>query len=369
MVAVTQRGHTRKVLKIQGVASTIVARISVSGSLPAPRTRRTVLDVTAWSMAIPRRVMSRRRANGRARRDAAHLRSAGSITRFAGACCVGALIACGGAEPAPADEPASLQAVLSIERVEDVSHVETSSASAMAQFVVLPADADPHQTLDAAGLRPQLPERRGCADAAVDGALLASDGQAFPEQLELLEAGDVSIRADGTLTRLALNLFPPSGSASGVIYTTPDQSAPLPPGASYAIVATGSEAIPPLSIQQDAPSALRDVTVGGVPLERAVALVAGQPVDVTWSVGDAADRVFVELAGVDYSVFCSFADEDGSGSVPGALIAKLGTEPVRLAIHRVRENVRAQEPPRADALVLETRVRFDFELTTTLRID
>ena len=52
-----------------------------------------------------------------------------------------------------------------------------------------------------------------------------------------------------------------------------------------------------------------------------------------------------------------------------ALIAKLGNDGARLAIHRVRENVRAQEALRADALVLETRVRFDFELTTTLRID
>ena len=71
----------------------------------------------------------------------------------------------------------------------------------------------------------------------------------------------------------------------------------------------------------------------------------------------------------DASVLCSFSDDDGSGSVPGALIAKLGNDGARLAIHRVRENVRAQEALRADALVLETRVRFDFELTTTLRID
>jgi hypothetical protein len=31
--------------------------------------------------------------------------------------------------------------------------------------------------------------------------------------------------------------------------------------------------------------------------------------------------------------------------------------------------VGAQEPPRADALILETLVRFDFELTSTLRVD
>lgn len=284
---------------------------------------------------------------------------------------VSTLAACGGAEPAPADEPASLQAVLSIERLEDASRAETSSASAMAQFVVLPADADAHETLDAAGLRTQLPERRGCSQT-VAGATLregAGNARSFPEQLELLEAGDVSIQADEQVTRLALNLFPPSGSASGVIYTTPDQSAALPPGVRYAIRATGSDAIPPLSIQQEAPSALRDVTVGGVPLERSTSLRAGQPLDITWTEGDGSDRVFVELAGSEANVLCSFADDDGSGSVPGALTAKLGADLVRLSLHRVREAVGAQEPPRVDALILETMVRFDFELTSTLRVD
>jgi hypothetical protein len=55
--------------------------------------------------------------------------------------------------------------------------------------------------------------------------------------------------------------------------------------------------------------------------------------------------------------------------VPGTLTAKLGREAVRVALHRVREAVGAQEPPRADALILETMVRFDFELTSTLRVD
>jgi hypothetical protein len=290
---------------------------------------------------------------------------------------VAALAACGGAEPAPADEAASLQAVLSIERMEDASRAEASSASAMAQFVVLPADADAHETLDAAGLRTQLPERSGCSEAAAGATLRGRADQlgsvqrarVYPEQLELLEAGEVSIQAGEMVTRLALNLFPPSGSASGVIYTTPDRSAALPPGLSYAIHATGSDAIPPLNIQQEAPSALRDVTVDGVPLERAVSLTAGHALDFTWTEGESSDRVFVELAGADANVLCSFSDDDGSGSVPAALTTKLGSEPVRIALHRVRETVGAQEPPRVDALILETMVRFDFELTSTLRVE
>jgi hypothetical protein len=278
------------------------------------------------------------------------------------------LIGCGGAEPAPADEPASLQAVLAIERMENASGADSASASAMAQFVVLPADADAHQTLDAAGLRTQLPERRGCTESApvVAGRERSS---VFAEQLELLEAGEVSIEAGEMVTRLALNLFPPSGSASGVVYTTPDRSAALPPGLSYAIVATGSDAIPPLAIRQEAPSSLRDVTIGGVPFERATALAAGQPLDFTWAEGEASDRVFVELDGSEGSVLCSFADDDGSGTVPAGLTAKLGNDAVRVGFHRVRETVGALEPLRPDALIVETMVRFDFELTSTLRLE
>lgn len=289
--------------------------------------------------------------------------------------------ACGGADEAPAGEAASLQAVLSIERIEDAARAETPRASAMAQFLVLPSDADAHETLDAAGLRVRLPEQKGCLEAVIgdapesssvsDNAAVTYPDDGFPEQLELLEAGDVSINVDGVITRLALNLFPPSGNASGVIYTTPDQSAaPLPPATAYAISATGSDAIPPLTIQHEAPNALRDVTIGGTPLEHASAFSGGQPLDFTWTEGEPSDRVYVELADADTSLWCAFADADGSGTIPGALTGKLDPSSVaRVSVHRVREVTRAQAQQRADAMVLETMVRFDFELTSVLSVD
>lgn len=293
------------------------------------------------------------------------------------------LSACGGAAEAPVGEAASLQAVLSIERIEGPARAEMPRASAMAQFLVLPSDADAHDTLDAAGLRVRLPEQKGCLEAVIGdardniaGAPGSYPDDGFPEQLELLEAGDVSINVDGVVTRLALNLFPPSGNASGVIYTTPDQSAaPLPPATQYAISATGSDAIPPLTIQHEAPTALRDVTVGGTPLDHATSLIGGQPLDFTWTEGEASDRVYVELADADTSLWCAFADADGSGTIPGALTAKLDPESVaRVSVHRVREITRAQAPQRVAAMieepmVLETMVRFDFELTSVLSID
>jgi hypothetical protein len=248
--------------------------------------------------------------------------------------------------------------------------------------VILPSEADVHDTLGAAGLRSQLPERAGCAEV-LGTDRPGSDGAAVRYELlrplELLEAGDVSVQADDMVTRLTLNLFPPSGSASGVIYTTPDQSAvPLPPDASYSIRATGSGVIPPLTIEGQAPHALADVTVGGLPLARAQQLSAGQPLDFTWTEGATGDRVYLELADAERSLACVFADEEGSGTLPGSLTARFGSGSlVRLSVHRVREAVQLGESVRLDrrgmagleTLSLETTVRFDFELTSALRVD
>jgi hypothetical protein len=315
-------------------------------------------------------------------------RPAASQPALVPALLLGALLfsACGGADATRADGVPSLEAVLSIERLEDAGHADAPSASAMAQFVILPADADVHDTLGAAGLRSQLPERLGCVDLAAAEASskeAASNARrsstplrySLREPLELLEAGEVSIRAGDMLTRLALNAFPPSGSASGVIYTTPDQSAePLPADENYAIRATGSRTIPPLNIAGRAPVSLGDITLGGMPLEHAQQMTAGQPLDITWAEGAAGDRVYVELADAEHSLACAFPDEDGSGSVPGTLTAQLRSS-TRLSLHRVREAVQSEAAPeegRAENLTdvssLETTVRFDFETTAVLRV-
>src|SRR3954462_10541780 len=84
------------------------------------------------------------------------------------------LSACGAADATRADGSASLEAVLSIERLEEAGHSDTPSPSAMAPFVILPPDAAVHDTLGAAGLRAQLPERAGCVDlVAADAAATA----------------------------------------------------------------------------------------------------------------------------------------------------------------------------------------------------
>jgi hypothetical protein len=326
------------------------------------------------------------------------------------------LSACGAAGEAPTDANASLEAVLSIERVQEAGHEGSESASALAEFVILPTELDVHDTLGAAGLRSQLPEHTGCAEVVL-GDIVARGGTGggggdatasvtgtrrfnLREPLELLEAGEVSIQAEDAVTRLALNLFPPSGSASGVIYTTPDQAAaPLPPDTLYSIRASGSGVIPPLTIEGHAPAGLADITVGGVPIEGAQTLIAGQPLDFTWAEGSGGDRVYIELADSERSLLCVFADEDGSGSLPGALTARFAPDSaIHLSVHRVREAMRpdssklldaalersasrsvypiADRGDRgldrgagADSLSLETTVRFDFEVTSALRVE
>jgi hypothetical protein len=262
---------------------------------------------------------------------------------------------------------------LSIERVEDAARGDEPSGNALAQFVLLPSDADGDETLRAAGLRARLPEQTGCnATSAAEGASEQPprDSSSF-EVLELLEAGDVSLRANGTVTHLALNLFPGSGSASGVLYTTPDQSAsPLPPNALYTVDVTGSDAIPSLSIEGHSPASLSGVTLSGVPIDEAVAVTSGEPLDMTWTEGASGDRVYVEVADTGTSLLCAFSDRDGSGTIPGhltALLAPGGSS--HLSMRRIRESTGAQEAPNSPGRILETSMRFDFELTAALRIE
>jgi hypothetical protein len=117
-----------------------------------------------------------------------------------------------------------------------------------------------------------------------------------------------------------------------------------------------------------------------LPLERAQQLTAGQPLDFTWAEGAAGDRVYLELADAERSLACVFADEEGSGTLPGSLTARFSSgSVVRLSVHRVREAVQPDEAVRLgtrgmerqgfETLSLETTVRFDFEITSALRVD
>jgi hypothetical protein len=293
-----------------------------------------------------------------------------------------ALTACGAADTEPVDEGARVQALLSVKRIEDASHAEEPRAHALVQFARLPLEADARTALALAGLQTALPEVDHCFHPA-SGEPARSDGDSF-EHIELLEAGDVNIRAERAVSRLALNLFPLSGAASGVLYTTRDQAAsPLPVRALYSLEATGSETIPALRVAGSAPDSLASFTVGGTPLadlmrtellrtEDDAGAIAGrgvvkrgEPLDLTWAEGEAGDQVFVQIFDEQDGFLCGFKDDEGSGTIPATLTSVLQPGSLaRISVHRVRELAIVQDDPRVDALL-----RFDFELTSALHVE
>jgi hypothetical protein len=289
-----------------------------------------------------------------------------------------ALTACGAADTEPVDENDRLQALVSVKRIEDIGHVEEPRAHALVQFARLPADADARSALTLAGLQTVLPDADHCFHPPSGEPARGDDSL---DHLELLGAGDVSIRAADSVSRLALNLFPLSGAASGVLYTTRDQSArPLPVRARYAIEATGSDSIPALNVSGDAPDAVAGFAVGGNPLEELRDLATsesvssgsargvvrrGEPLDLTWAEGTPGDQVFVQIADEQDGFLCGFRDDEGSGTIPAALTSVLAPGSIaRISVHRVREQAVVQIEPRLDTLL-----RFDFELTSALRVE
>jgi hypothetical protein len=308
----------------------------------------------------------------RARGRAGSVPSAPALL-FVGA--AGALTACGAADTEPVDGSARLQALLSVKRIEDAGNAEEARAHALVQFARLPLEADARAALALAGLQTVLPDADHCFHPP-SGEPSRGDFESL-DHLELLAAGDVNIRAASSVSRLALNLFPLSGAASGVLYTTRDQSAqPLPVGARYALEASGSDSIPAFSVGGSAPDALASFTVGGTPLGELgdtasgdgagrAGVRRGEPLDLTWSEGAAGDQVFVQISDDQDGFLCGFRDDEGSGTIPSALTSVLAPDSTaRISVHRVREVAIVQEEPRLDALL-----RFDFELTSALRVE
>lgn len=290
---------------------------------------------------------------------------------------------------------------------------EGTSGTALAQFLVLPAEVDPRRTLDWAGLSATLPGPTRCwrpnggsgelslsrLEAAALGSVdsLNSHGTEPNELLELLAAGEVVVRAGAQQTQLALNFFPPSGSASGVLYSSRDRAAePLPAEREYLIEVSGSEQVPSLTIRAQAPAELNDVQLEGEQLVEGAVFASGEPIQWSWSHGAAGDRVYIHLhlsgdssdlgnlaqeEGTNSesvrSVVCAFEDSDGTGTIPAEFTADFTPNAtVRVGLHRIREVLRAEELPKAAtdpetsgfrATLVETTMRFDFEYATTLR--
>ena len=261
------------------------------------------------------------------------------------------------------EDQGSTHALIEIQRSRTIASREATDeqavrAEALAGFMQVPAELDVGSARALMGLELGLPEMGQCVTRALGRDV--DQPVATEERLELLDVGDVSLVADGRSTTLAPRAFPTvTDLISGVVYTTRDLSAePLPAGVQYAVRTAGG-AVSAVDLVGDAPRELAGVTVGGVPLAEVTRISPAAPIDLTWTVGDAGDVVYVELSadGTDPAV-CAFQDDYGVGSIPAGAFA--GSGPGRMSVHRFRGREFASDDIESGEL------RFDFELAASV---
>jgi hypothetical protein len=229
-----------------------------------------------------------------------------------------------------------------------------AQTSISAKFMRLSAPADPALAERVVGTRLDLPSVGTCRPIA--GAGPGYDGaegitRAPTGSIELIDVGDVTLRAGPDAMPLAARAFPDVGElVSGVFYTSRDAASDLPAGATYTLEGTGSAFVDRFSVEADAPPALADVSVDDAALTEGVTLDedtaatvrwSAAPVDVARQAARQGDVVFVDVSAQSGAqIRCVFQDE-GRGVLPAWVMrpAMLGALPatVTLAVHRVRE--------------------------------
>jgi hypothetical protein len=217
---------------------------------------------------------------------------------------------------------------------------------------------------------------RGCAWLDPPTELVAPP--AAGASIELLDAGEVLLRADGGALPLAQRAFPDVGDiVSGVVYTSRDDRTDLPTAGTLLIETTGSARVAGFRVEVEAPEPLAGVRVADQPIEAGeIAAEAGERLVLGWQPGDvgAGDRVFVDLTApqgnlAGRTLRCGF-DDTGNGQVAAEQLGawSAGVE-LELTVHRHR---RATGEP-ADGQTSDGAVRavvdFDFAVTARLSVE
>ncbi len=252
-----------------------------------------------------------------------------------------------------------------------IRHVTDSSGAtrgdALAGFVRAPAKVDVAEVLTISGLGLDVPARGECFSEAPTVSDFASLGDA-----ELLEVDSVRLETESGTHELAPFAFPTVADLlRGVVYLSRDQSGDsLPPGSSYTFLGDGLETGPhtiEVISTRSSPPPLSGVTIGGFSLGNSVSLAPGPVVDLRWEPGESAsDLIVVTLESGDDFWACTFADNEGFGSVPlltgdGVELGADGRSGI-LAIHRVRAN---KDDGGVDLPAVT--ITFDFALETEVR--
>jgi len=220
----------------------------------------------------------------------------------------------------------------------------TPQTNVSAKFMRLPAAADPELAERVVGSPFDRPPAGSCQaiGAAVEEPVPGLSAQG---PIELLDAGDVSVRAGEVGMPLAARAFPDVGDlVFGVFYTSRDAASELPAPARYVFESSGSGLLERFSFEVEAPHGPEDVQIGDVHLADGALLEAGVSAVLRWRAEtptQADDRVYVDvIAASGAAVRCAFADT-GRGVIPGSALRAqdLGPLPasVDVAVRRVRE--------------------------------
>ncbi|WP_437527902.1 hypothetical protein WME79_43795 [Sorangium sp. So ce726] len=242
----------------------------------------------------------------------------------------------------------------------------------LAKFMRLSSAMDPELAEGAVGKPFVLPSAGSCmvlSPAADDEA--SSFSSLSP--IELLDAGDVTMKTESTEMPLAARAFPDVGAlVFGVFYTSRDATSDLPAPARYVFESSGSGQLDRFAFDADAPAGPEEVRVGDAELADGVDLDAGVGAVVQWradegaEAGRARDIIYVDVTSAHgATVRCAFKDT-GRGVIPGSLLdpSTLGPLPASatLAVHRTR-----QVPFNTSGIDLG-EVRFDLSVNGRARI-
>ncbi len=235
-------------------------------------------------------------------------------------------------------------------------------ARAFAGFVRTPPEVDINAVTRATGLGLNLPDAGECV--ALSGAgREPTVALSSLRRVELLAVGKVSLETPDGRVELAPRAFPAvTDLVAGVVYTTRDRAAALPPGEAYAITTTGNSDGLALNVSTEAPPTLEGLTLAGTTLTAQSSLSAAGA-EMGWKPGASRDLVYVTIAdpATSLGVACTFRDEAGRGSLPASAVP--AGDNATLSVHRLR-TVALGMGSGLDA----GELRFDFEVATTVSI-